>query len=126
MLPNLLAQTVVVEPFSTMSRLLAKARSWLARPESLKGVALCLLALSLASILGCQKDEITHYQVSRLEIPPQQKQSVASAPLRMITAIFPQPDRTWFFKLTGLPEEVEKHKGEFEHFLQSVRFTKKG
>jgi hypothetical protein len=46
----------------------------------------------------------------------------------MITAIFPQPqqDRTWFFKLSGPPEEVEKHKQEFEHFLQSVRFIKRG
>jgi hypothetical protein len=89
-------------------------------------VALFILGLSLATILGCQKDEISHYQVPRLEIPLQPKQAGASGPLRMITAIFPQPDRTWFFKLTGLPEEVDKHKGEFEHFLQSVRFTKKG
>jgi len=99
---------------------------WVARPEFSKGVAICAIALSLATLLGCQKDEISHYQVPRLEIPPQEKQAGAFGPLRMITAIFPQPDRTWFFKLTGSPEEVEKHKGEFEHFLQSVRFTKKG
>jgi len=110
-----------------MSRLMARANNfWVARPESSKGVTVRLLALSLATILGCQKDEISHYQVPRLEIPPQEKQAGAPVPLRMLTAIFPQKDRTWFFKLTGPPEEVEKHKGEFEHFIQSVRFTKKG
>lgn len=100
--------------------------NWVARLGSSRRMAVGVLALGLATILGCQKDEITHYQVPRLEIPLQQKQAGASGPLRMITAIFPQPDRTWFFKLTGLPEEVEKHKGDFEHFLQSVRFNKKG
>jgi len=110
-----------------MSAFMARANNfWVARPESSKGVTAYLLALSLATILGCQKDEISHYQVPRLEIPPQEKQAGAPVPLRMLTAIFPQKDRTWFFKLTGPPEEVEKHKGEFEHFIQSVRFTKKG
>jgi hypothetical protein len=84
-----------------------------------------LLALALVAIVGCQKDEISHYQVPRLEIPAQEKPAGAQ-PLRMITAIFPQQDRTWFFKVSGPPEEVEKHKPEFERFIQSVRFTKKG
>src|SRR5439155_12950822 len=110
-----------------MSRLMARANNfWVARLESSKGVTVRLPVLSLATILGCQKDEISHYQVPRLEIPPQEKQAGALVPLRIITAIFPQKDRTWFFKLTGPPVEVEKHKGEFEHFIQSVRFTKKG
>lgn len=110
-----------------MSAFMARVNGFrVACPESSKGVTAYLLALSLATILGCQKDEISHYQVPRLEIPPQEKQAGAPVPLRMLTAIFPQKDRTWFFKLTGPPEEVEKHKGEFEHFIQSVRFTKKG
>jgi hypothetical protein len=83
-----------------------------------------VVLLPLTTILGCEKDEIRHYQVSRLEIPPEAQ--AASVPTRMLTAILPQRDRTWFFKLTGPPEEVEKYKDEFEHFIQSVRFTKKG
>jgi hypothetical protein len=83
-------------------------------------------ALSLAVILGCEKDEIRHYQAMRLEVPPEVAAQAAPTPTRMITAIFPHKDRTWFFKLTGAPEEVEKYKDEFEHFIQSVRFTKKG
>jgi hypothetical protein len=83
------------------------------------------LGLLLAALLGCEKDEIRHYQATRLEIPPDAAPA-APTPTRMITAIFPHKDRTWFFKLTGAPEEVERHKEEFEHFIQSVRFTKKG
>jgi hypothetical protein len=86
-----------------------------------------VIVLALAFVVGCDKDEIRHYQAPRLEIPPE---AGPATPVRtrMLTAIFrqPQQDRTWFFKLTGLPEEVEKHKEEFEHFIQSVRFTKKG
>jgi hypothetical protein len=89
-------------------------------------LAIILFSAALVAVAGCQQDEITHYQAPRLEIPPQQKQAGAQGPLRIITAIFPQKDRTWFFKLSGAPEEVEKHKDEFEHFIQSVRFTKKG
>src|SRR5438132_12135574 len=110
-----------------MSALMVRTSNFrVTRPASSKGGTIRLLALDLAAILGCQKDEISHYQAPRLEIPLLEKQADASVPLRMITAIFPDKDRTWFFKLSGSPEEVEKHKGEFEHFIQSVRFTKKG
>ena len=83
------------------------------------------LALTLATILGCQKDEISHYQVPRLEIPPQDKQAGASGPLRMVTAIFPQPDRTWFFKLTGPAKTVESARKDFLKMLKSVRRAEK-
>jgi hypothetical protein len=105
-------------------RTLTIVKFWVACPESSKGVALAFLALGLATLAGCQQDEIQHYQAPRLEIPPQQKQAGAVGPQRMITAIFPQQDRTWFFKLTGDPDEVQKHIEEFEHFLKSVRFVK--
>jgi hypothetical protein len=94
--------------------------------ELLRWLPLLLLALAVAAASGCQKDEIEHYQAPRLEIPVQEKQAGIQVPLRMITAIFSQKDRTWFFKLSGQPDEIEKHKQEFEHFIQSVRFTKKG
>lgn len=104
--------------FAFQSRLRLSARGTVRSP---------VIFLALASILGCEKDEIRHYQVPRLEIPPQAA-AAEPVPARMLAAIFPQPekDRTWFFKLTGLPDEVEKFKDEYEHFIQSVRFTKKG
>lgn len=86
-----------------------------------------VILLALTTILGCEKDEIRHYQVARLEIPPDAAPATP-VPTRMLAAICvqTQQDRTWFFKLTGPPEEVEKYKEEYEHFIQSVRFTKKG
>src|SRR5262249_54950708 len=90
-----------------------------------RSLLLPFLALPLAALLGCEKDEIRHYQATRLEIP-QDAAPTAPTPTRMITAIFPHKDRTWFFKFTGPPEEVAKYKDDFEHFIQSVRFTKKG
>ena len=42
---------------------------------------------------------------------------------RMLGAIVSVGDKTWFFKMTGPPEVVEKHKAEFEAFLKSVKFA---
>src|SRR5262249_43723522 len=73
---------------------------------------LCGLA---AVVLGCQNnDEIRRYQVPR-EAPP-----------RMLAAILPHGERTWFFKLTGPAPVVGEHKAEFERFVQSVRFPGEG
>jgi hypothetical protein len=43
----------------------------------------------------------------------------------MLAAVFPRGDEKWFFKLTGDPEVVGQHQEEFDHFLDSVRFTTK-
>jgi hypothetical protein len=97
-------------------------------PVGVRGAVQPLIVLiTLTPILGCEKDEIRHYQAPNLEIPAGAA-AAAPVPARMLAAIFPQPekDRTWFFKLTGPPDEVEKYKDEYEHFIQSVRFTKKG
>ena len=41
---------------------------------------------------------------------------------RTLGAIVPYGDRTWFFKLTGPADLVEKQKPNFEAFLKSVQF----
>ena len=41
---------------------------------------------------------------------------------RTLGAIVPYGDRTWFFKLTGPADLVEKQKTKFEAFLKSVKF----
>jgi hypothetical protein len=70
----------------------------------------CLLALTLA---GCQDpDEIRRYQVARQE-----------AKIRLLGAIFPREDRTWFFKLMGPVAAVEENATAFHQFIESVRFT---
>src|SRR5713101_1444251 len=101
-----------------------KHRLRLSAPGTIRSL---FILLSLTPILGCEKDEIRHYQVARLEIPPEDAPA-APVPTRMLAAIFvqTQQDRPWFFKLTGPPDEIEKYRDEYEHFIQSVRFTKKG
>src|SRR6266851_3251556 len=96
------------------------------RFSAARAIRLFVVLFPLTLVLGCEKDEIRRYQVSRLEIPPDAQAQAVPVPTRMLSAILPQRDRTWFFKLTGPPEVVEKHQKEFEHFIQSVRFTKKG
>jgi hypothetical protein len=42
---------------------------------------------------------------------------------RTVGAIISVGDKTWFFKMTGPSQVVEKHKAEFEEFLKSVKFA---
>ena len=75
-------------------------------------------------LLGCRQDEIRHYQAPKSEPLP-----VAAAgdegPVRLLAAIVPHGDRTWFFKLTGPPPVIAEQKESFDKFLDSVHFTGK-
>jgi hypothetical protein len=68
-------------------------------------------------LLGCQENEIQRYQVAKPE--------VEKPTLRLLAAVFPQKERTWFFKVVGPIAEVEAHKQAFDRFIHSVRFTGK-
>jgi hypothetical protein len=41
--------------------------------------------------------------------------------VRILGAILPLPDKSWFIKMTGPPELVGRHKSEFEAFIKSIR-----
>jgi len=41
---------------------------------------------------------------------------------RLLGAIVPHADRTWFFKLAGPADQVAAHKAEFEQFVRTLRF----
>lgn len=43
-------------------------------------------------------------------------------PARILGAIVGQPGRTWFYKLMGDPELVEREKGAFIQFVKSARY----
>lgn len=43
--------------------------------------------------------------------------------LRTLAAIVEQPERTWFFKLSGPKDQVEKQKASFDAFVKSFRST---
>jgi len=43
---------------------------------------------------------------------------------RIVVAMLHQPDRVWFFKMTGTHDAVETQKQAFEQFLHSIHFDK--
>ena len=80
-----------------------------------------IAGLSLLAALGCQ-DEIRSYQVPKPE-PIAEAPSAGKAPVRMIVAMVPHGERTWFFKLTGPAETVAQQQEAFDKYVQSVHFT---
>jgi hypothetical protein len=60
---------------------------------------------------GCQQaDEIRRYQVPKTTA-------------RLLGAIIPHGERTWFLKLVGPVEEIKGQEEAFYQFLRSIRFT---
>src|SRR3954468_23037167 len=47
----------------------------------------------------------------------------ANPRLRMLAAILPHADKTWFFKLQGPAELIGTQKGDFDAFLKSIHFA---
>lgn len=86
------------------------------------GLGTALLIVAALFLAGCPaQDEIEHYRAPKSEpllLNP-------SGPVRLVVATVPHEDQTWFFKLTGPPDEVTEHRKEFDQFLDSVHFTGK-
>jgi hypothetical protein len=90
--------------------------------EGDKRLALVLLGALGLALAGCPaRDEIEHYTAPKSE-PLFVKQT---GPVRLLVAVVPREDETWFFKLAGPPGEVEENRKEFDQFLGSVHFTGK-
>jgi hypothetical protein len=70
--------------------------------------------LVAAAILGCQNDE----EIRRFQVPREPR-------VRLLAAIVPHGDRTWFVKVAGPDPVVEEHKTAFKTFVQSFRFDDK-
>ena len=77
-------------------------------------------------------------QIGAPEVAPEQLDKFPNVPIgvhdarlidltgkkgRILAAVVPVGDKTWFFKMTGPSELVEKHKAELEEFLKSVKFA---
>lgn len=69
------------------------------------------LAVVCGGLVGCQ-EEIRRYKVPRVEKPAQ----------RMIAAIIPRDDRTWYVKVTAPASELEVHAKTIEEFIQTLEF----
>src|SRR5947209_6933835 len=77
------------------------------------GILAC--AVLSALLTGCREDEpIRNYQVSK---------PAAVLNARTLAVMAPRSDRTWFFKMSGPPAEIEKHHAEFLKFVESAHFT---
>jgi hypothetical protein len=76
-------------------------------------VALVLAVLCFAA--GCTEEQPIAESQAPKERPPQ----------RMLVAIIPHGEKTWFFKLLGQEKAVEAAEKEFIGFIESVRFTGK-
>jgi hypothetical protein len=68
------------------------------------------VGISALLLIGCQNDEIRSYTVPKQEV-------------RMLAAIVPHGERTWYFKLSGPVQEVGEHKAEFRRFVESSQFS---
>lgn len=71
-------------------------------------------SLAALVLLGCEEEKIRHYRAPKLDTQPK---------VRLLAAIVPHRDRTWFFKLVGPSAAVNEQKEAFDTFLRSVHFT---
>ncbi len=88
------------------------------RREKMRIWCVCLGVGLLIS--GCRDDNgITRYTA------PKSDKAGTKANVRLLAAILPSADATWFLKFTGPAAVVEQHAQELENFVRSVRFTGK-
>jgi hypothetical protein len=81
-----------------------------------------ILSVALAvCCFGCAEDGIRHYQALRLEAPKAAGQAHDHDP-RLLAAIVPHGDRTWFFKLVGPSDGVAEQAEHFDQFVRSLQF----
>jgi hypothetical protein len=74
-------------------------------------------------LVGCGEEDVRHYKAVRLEQPkPVAKTRAPMAEQRLLAAIVPQGDRTWFFKLVGPTATIGKLTDPFDQFIHSIRF----
>ena len=75
------------------------------------------------ALAGCDGDGVRHYQAPKLEAPTRPVVSRGdTSQQRMLAAIVPHRDQTWFFKLLGEPAAVAEQKEAFDRFVRSVHF----
>tara|TARA_R110002073_G_scaffold65408_13_gene163391 strand:- start:17368 stop:18552 length:1185 start_codon:yes stop_codon:yes gene_type:complete len=81
--------------------------------------AISCVMLVLAAASGCQKtDPIVTYS-----IPTEMPEQLRTGNDRMLAAMVPKGDQTWFFKITAAPEKaVAVVEDDFRKFVESIQF----
>ena len=88
--------------------------------------ALVLVSAALIAVVGCGRDpEIRSYDVKA------EGSAVKPAPpgevkARLLGAIIPVGDSSWFVKFSGPIEQIDPHERGFDAFLNSLRFSEPG
>lgn len=90
-------------------------------PSRIPVVRLSGLAVGLLLVLtGCESEQVQSYRVPKEQQPAL---PTATPTTRLLGAIYPRGDSSWFLKLTGPLEAVGKVEKEFETLARSVRFA---
>src|SRR5947209_5144503 len=80
--------------------------------------------LAATLLLGCHNDEdITHYQVPKAPAVPLTPLA-GKAKVRLLGAIIPREERTWFLKMVGPTSRVQEQEDAFSRFVSSIHFPK--
>jgi hypothetical protein len=74
-----------------------------------------LLAVPLVAT-GCRQDE----KIESYEVPHPNREKI-----RLLAAILPYRDTTWFIRLSGPEAAVEEQRKPFDEFVKSIRFDEK-
>jgi hypothetical protein len=93
------------------------------RLRLVRGIAVLAGGLVVVLSAGCQSDEITSYTV-----PKEARSGQGPAKgekVRLLAAVVPHGDRTWFLKLVGPEADVSAQQPAFDRFVQSVNFPDK-
>jgi len=76
-----------------------------------------IFGLTAWMLPGCQEqEEIRRHQVPKTKQPK----------IRLLAAIYPKSENTWFFKLLGPENAVAENEDAFHGFIKSVRFPGNG
>ena len=79
----------------------------------------CIVAAFAAFAAGCGNDEaIRSYTVSRTTEPTR---AIQPGDYRILGAMYPADDPTWFFKFTGPADQVAKYETDLDQLFASVK-----
>ncbi len=114
-------------PISSPKTLEVPMFGWLSDFSTALSKKVALLLLSVA-VLGCSEDmTIRQYTVDKTEanrVLPSVSATVSEQ--RMLAAIVPNRDSTWFIKLTGKPDDVAATEAQFREIVNSMKFAESG
>ncbi len=83
--------------------------------------AIAILLLAVTAFVGCDTQE----EVRTYEIPRNRPAALQPSQDRMLAAMIPRGDSTWFFKVLGPAGAVDSIEGTLKAFVESIEFEEK-